>query len=77
MELIRHASGGRWDARRSNARPLLRLTGWPTHLEGQVILEAGCGAGHFTQIALETAAESFRLSLAIEVAARDNAGEAI
>ena len=51
-------------------------TGWPTHMEGQVILEAGCGAGRFTQIALETGAEvvSFDLSLAIEAASRNNAG---
>jgi SAM-dependent methyltransferase len=51
-------------------------TGWPTRMEGQVILEAGCGAGRFTQIALETGAEvvSFDLSLAIEAAARNNAG---
>ena len=51
-------------------------TGWPTRMEGQVILEAGCGAGRFTQIALETGAEvvSFDLSLAIEAASRNNAG---
>ena len=50
-------------------------TGWPTCMEGQVILEAGCGAGRFTQIALETGAEviSFDLSLAVEAAARNNA----
>ena len=51
-------------------------TGWPTRMEGQVILEAGCGTGRFTQIALETGAEvfSFDLSLAIEAAWRNNAG---
>ena len=32
-------------------------TGWPPHLDGQRILEAGCGAGRFTQLALETDAE--------------------
>ena len=49
-------------------------TGWPTRMEGQAILEAGCGAGRFTQIALETGAEviSFDLSLAVEAAARNN-----
>jgi uncharacterized protein YbaR (Trm112 family) len=49
-------------------------TGWPTHMEGHVILEAGCGAGRFTQIALETGAEivSFDLSVAIEAASRND-----
>ena len=51
-------------------------TGWPSRLEGQRILEAGCGAGRFTQIALETGAElfSFDLSSAVEAAWRNNAG---
>lgn len=51
-------------------------TGWPPHLEGQRILEAGCGAGRFTQIALETGAElfSFDLSSAVEAAWRNNSG---
>src|SRR5579863_7701706 len=34
-----------------------KTTGWPARLEGQRILEAGCGAGRFTQLALETGAE--------------------
>src|SRR5262249_34170472 len=34
-------------------------TGWPARMEGQRILEAGCGAGRFTQIILETGAEIF------------------
>ncbi|MFZ0522200.1 MAG: class I SAM-dependent methyltransferase [Candidatus Acidiferrales bacterium] len=44
-------------------------------MEGQMILEAGCGAGRFTQIALETGAEviSFDLSLAVEAAFNNNA----
>jgi SAM-dependent methyltransferase len=51
-------------------------TGWPARMEGQVILEAGCGAGRFTQIALETGAEviSFDLSIAVEAASRNNVG---
>ena len=51
-------------------------SGWPTRMEGQLILEAGCGAGRFTQIALDTGADviSFDLSLAIEAASRNNAG---
>ena len=52
-------------------------TGWPTRMEGQRILEAGCGMGRFTQIALETGAEvfSFDLSNAIEANFKNN-GEA-
>jgi SAM-dependent methyltransferase len=51
-------------------------TGWPERLEGQRILEAGCGAGRFTQLALETGAEvfSFDLSSAVDAAWRNNAG---
>ena len=51
-------------------------TGWPARLDGQRILEAGCGAGRFTQLALETGAEifSFDLSSAVDAAWRNNAG---
>jgi SAM-dependent methyltransferase len=51
-------------------------TGWPSHLDGQRILEAGCGAGRFTQFALETGAEvfSFDLSSAVDAAWRNHAG---
>jgi SAM-dependent methyltransferase len=50
-------------------------TGWPAHLEGQRILEAGCGSGRFTELVLETGAEvhSFDLSSAVEAAWRNNA----
>ena len=43
-------------------------------MDGQVILEAGCGMGRFTQIALETGAEvfSFDLSTAVEANLRNN-----
>ena len=49
-------------------------TQWPQKMEGQVILEAGCGMGRFTQIALETGAEiiSFDLSTAAEANFRNN-----
>jgi len=51
-------------------------TGWPSRMEGVRILEAGCGMGRFTQLALETGAEvySFDLSLAVEAAYRNNFG---
>jgi SAM-dependent methyltransferase len=51
-------------------------TGWPTRLKGQRVLEAGCGAGRFTQIVLETGADvfSFDLSNAVEAARVNNDG---
>lgn len=52
-----------------------RTTRWPDRLDGQRILEAGCGAGRFTEIALSTGGEliSFDLSEAVE-ACLDNHG---
>ena len=49
-------------------------TQWPQKMDGQMILEAGCGMGRFTQIALETGAElfSFDLSNAVEANLRNN-----
>jgi SAM-dependent methyltransferase len=49
-------------------------TQWPNKMDGQQILEAGCGMGRFTQIALETGAEvfSFDLSNAVEANLRNN-----
>jgi SAM-dependent methyltransferase len=45
-------------------------TGWAAELGGERILEAGCGAGRFTQLVLETGAQvfSFDLSGAVEAA---------
>ena len=53
-----------------------KTTGWPKRLEGERILEAGCGSGRFTQLALETGAEvfSFDLSSAVDAAWRNNSG---
>lgn len=49
-------------------------TGWKSRLQGERILEAGCGTGRFTELALETGAEvfSFDLSTAVEAAWRNN-----
>ena len=49
-------------------------TQWPQKMDGQVILEAGCGMGRFTQVALETGGEvvSFDLSNAVEANLRNN-----
>ncbi len=53
-------------------------TQWPARMHGQRILEAGCGMGRFTQIALETGAEvfSFDLSCAVEANFKNNGDSA-
>lgn len=45
-------------------------TGWPTDMAGQMILEAGCGSGRFTEIMLGAGARviSFDYSVAADVA---------
>lgn len=47
---------------------LFEVTGWPERMEGETILEAGSGAGRFTEILLGTGAEvfSFDYSSAVE-----------
>lgn len=53
---------------------LFGVTGWPTDLHGQRILEAGSGAGRFTEVLVDTGAEvySFDYSLAVEANAASN-----
>ncbi len=59
----------------------LRETGWPDDgsLKNEVILEAGCGAGAFSQHILSTGAElvSFDYSQAVDVAKSHNAGSRV
>jgi ubiquinone/menaquinone biosynthesis C-methylase UbiE len=47
---------------------LFQVTGWPQDLRGQTILEAGSGAGRFTEVLVSTGADvlSFDLSIAVE-----------
>jgi 2-polyprenyl-3-methyl-5-hydroxy-6-metoxy-1,4-benzoquinol methylase len=53
-----------------------RGTGWPAQMPGELILEAGCGSGRFTEVLLSTGARvvSFDYSAAAEVAHRAFAG---
>ena len=57
-------------------RRFYATTGWPQRLEGELLLEAGCGSGRFTQLALETGAEviSFDLSSAVDAAWKNHKG---
>lgn len=36
-----------------------KVTRWPGDMKGQLIMEAGCGAGRFTQVAIDTGAQVF------------------
>lgn len=51
-----------------------QVTRWPERMAGKTILEAGCGAGRFTQVALETGAEvySFDYSNAVDANLSNN-----
>lgn len=60
------------------SRMRYRETGWPERgLEGETILEAGAGAGRFTEVLLATGAEVVAVdaSSAIDVAAENNPSE--
>jgi SAM-dependent methyltransferase len=53
---------------------LFLVTGWPKDLRGQHILEAGSGAGRFTEILVQTGAAvfSFDYSLAVDANRQNN-----
>jgi SAM-dependent methyltransferase len=53
---------------------LFKVTRWPKNLEGKLILEAGSGAGRFTEIMLATGATliSFDLSRAVDANYKNN-----
>jgi SAM-dependent methyltransferase len=53
---------------------LFATTGWPRDMRGQRILEAGCGAGRFTEILCKTGAAvtAFDASVAVEANRRNN-----
>ena len=56
---------------------LFDATGWPENMHGETILEAGSGAGRFTEVLLGTGAEvfSFDYSSAVEANGRNNGGK--
>lgn len=53
---------------------LFQVTQWPARMEGERVLEAGCGAGRFTEVLAATGADvwSFDLSDAVEANAANN-----
>ena len=56
---------------------LFTVTGWSEHLEGERILEAGSGAGRFTEVLLQTGADvfSFDYSNAVEANLSNNGNQ--
>jgi SAM-dependent methyltransferase len=51
-------------------------TGWPEQLDGERVLEIGCGAGRFTEVLLEAGAEVWAVDASSAVdATRANLGE--
>lgn len=56
---------------------LFKVTEWPKSMKGQTILEAGSGAGRFTEVLLETGADvfSFDFSSAVEANYANNGGK--
>lgn len=56
-------------------RRLLEESGWPARMEGERILEAGCGMGRFTEVLASTGADvcAFDYSTAIDASHANNA----
>jgi SAM-dependent methyltransferase len=72
LEQYDHLNGTRLTAER-----YMRETGWPVQgLDGELVLEAGCGAGRFTRVLAETGATlvSLDYSSAVDVSAEVNGG---
>lgn len=59
-------------------RRLFGVTEWPRDLSGELILEAGCGAGRFTEVLLGTGAHvvAFDYSVAVDANFRNNGANA-
>jgi SAM-dependent methyltransferase len=57
-----------------SSQRLFEVSGWPRNLEGDLILEAGSGAGRFTEVLLATGAElfSFDYSKAVDANFQNN-----
>lgn len=64
----------RFNGTRISRDRFLVATGWPERLDGEKVLEAGSGAGRFTEILLSTGAQvfSFDLSDAVRANAASN-----
>lgn len=63
-----------WNGTTISRRQFELVTGWsPEDMQGQVVLDAGCGAGRYSEIAAAGAAQLVALDLSTAVyAARDN-----
>ncbi len=64
----------RFNGTRISRQRFFEATGWPERLDGERVLEAGSGAGRFTEILLSTGAQvfSFDLSDAVRANAANN-----
>lgn len=58
-------------------RRFFQTTGWPEDLSGQLVLDAGCGSGRFTDVALRSGAEVIAVDLsdAVEANVENNGCE--
>lgn len=66
----------RWNGTTISRDRFFQYTRWPRDLSGQTVLEAGSGAGRFTQVLLDAGANvaSFDYSAAVLANAQNNAG---